>query len=127
MEKMNKLAEKEARITSDRIKESREYIVEDRQNLIKYLQKYGYEAEFDADGFLTNYEEIWNDIYEQIAALYEDNEFTDEEKEIEEELNIMLEELEGALDDYENSLEELASDIEAYEESLYEMFDNKVE
>jgi hypothetical protein len=37
MEKINKLAEKEARITSDRIKESREYLVEDRKNLIKYL------------------------------------------------------------------------------------------
>jgi hypothetical protein len=30
MEKINKLAEKEARITSDRIKESRKYLVEDR-------------------------------------------------------------------------------------------------
>ena len=63
MEKINKLAEKEAKITSDRIKESRTYLVEDRENLIKYLQKYGYEAEFDADGFLANYEKVWTDIY----------------------------------------------------------------
>jgi methionyl-tRNA synthetase len=34
---------------------------------------------------------------------------------------------EGALEDYENSLKELQADIEAYEESLYEMYDNKVE
>jgi hypothetical protein len=127
MEKINKLAEKEAKITADRIKESREYLVEDRQNLIKYLQKYGFEAEFDSDGFLKNYEEVWTEIYKEIAALYEDNELTDEEKEIEEELNVKLEELEGALEDYENSLNELLEDIEKYEESLYEMFDNKVE
>ena len=127
MEKINKLAEKEAKITADRIKESRTYLIEDRENLIKYLQKYGYEAEFDADGFLTNYEKVWTDVYEQIAALYEDNELTEEESKIEEDLNIMLEELEGALEDYENSLSELQDDIEAYEETLYEMYDNKVE
>ena len=127
MEKINKLAEKEARITADRIKESREYLVEDRQNLIKYMQKYGFEAEFDADGFLANYEQAWNKIYQEIAALYEDNLLDEEEEKIEEDLNIKLEELEGALEDYENSLSELADDIEAYEESLYEMYDNKVE
>lgn len=127
MEKINKLAEKEARITADRIKESREYLVEDRQNLIKYMQKYGFEAEFDADGFLVNYEQAWNKIYQEIAALYEDNLLDEEEEKIEEDLNIKLEELEGALEDYENSLSELADDIEAYEESLYEMYDNKVE
>lgn len=127
MEKINKLAEKEAKITSDRIKESRTYLIEDRENLIKYLQKYGYEAEFDADGFLANYEQVWTDIYKQIAALYEDNLLTDEEAKIEEDLNVMLEELEGALEDYENSLSELQDDIEAYEETLFEMYDNKVE
>lgn len=127
MEKINKLAEKEARITADRIKESRTYLIEDRENLIKYLQKYGYEAEFDADGFLANYEQVWTDVYEQIAALYEDNLLTEEEEKIEEDLNVMLEELEGALEDYENSLSELQDDIEAYEETLFEMYDNKVE
>ena len=127
MEKINKLAEKEARITADRISESRKYLVEDRENLIKYMQKYGFEAEFDADGFLSNYEEAWTKIYEEIAALYEDNLLTEDEEKIEEDLNIKLEELEGALEDYENSLSELADDIEAYEESLYEMYDNKVE
>ncbi|MGN1342665.1 MAG: hypothetical protein ACI4VL_05515 [Bacilli bacterium] len=127
MEKINKLAEKEAKITADRIKESRTYLIEDRENLIKYLQKYGYEAEFDADGFLANYEQVWTDVYEQIAALYEDNLLTEEEEKIEEDLNVMLEELEGALEDYENSLSELQDDIEKYEETLYEMYDNKVE
>ena len=127
MQKINKLAEKEARITADRIKESREYLVEDRQNLIKYLQKYGFEAEFDTDGFLASYEKTWNKLYQEIAALYEDNLLTEEEEKIEEDLNIKLEELEGVLEDYENSLSELADDIEAYEESLFEMYDNKVE
>lgn len=127
MEKINKLAEKEARITADRIKESREYLVEDRQNLIKYMQKYGFEAEFDADGLLANYEQAWNKIYQELAALYEDNLLYEEEEKIEEDLNIKLEELEGALEDYENSLKELADDIEKYEESLFEMYDNKVE
>ena len=127
MEKINKLAEKEAKITADRIKESRKYLVEDRENLIKYMQKYGFEAEFDADGFLTNYEEAWTAVYEEIAALYEDNLLTEEEEKIEEDLNIKLEELEGALEDYENSLSELADDIEKWEETLYEMFDNKIE
>ena len=127
LEKINKLTEKEAHITADRIKESREYLVEDRQNLIKMLQKYGFEAEFDTDGFLANYEKTWNKIYQEIAALYEDNLLTEEEEKIEEDLNIKLEELEGALEDYENSLSELADDIEKYEESLYEMYDNKVE
>ena len=127
MEKMNKLAEKEAKITSDRIRESQRYLEEDRQNLIKYMRKYGFEAEFDADGFLSNYEEAWTKLYEELAALYEDNELTEEEEELEEEINIKLEELEGALEDYENSLKELQDDIEAYEESLYEMYDNKVE
>ena len=127
MEKINKLAEKEAKITSDRIKESQRYLEEDRQNLIRYMQKYGFEAEFDADGFLSNYEETWTKLYEELAALYEDNELTEEEEKLEEEINIKLEELEGALEDYENSLKELADDIEAYEESLYEMYDNKVE
>ena len=127
MEKMNKLAEKEAKITSDRIRESQRYLEEDRQNLIKYMRKYGFEAEFDADGFLSNYEETWTKLYEELAALYEDNELTEEEEELEEEINIKLEELEGALEDYENSLKELQDDIEAYEESLYEMYDNKVE
>jgi hypothetical protein len=37
MEKINKLAEKEARITSDRIKESRKYLEEDRENLTKVM------------------------------------------------------------------------------------------
>ena len=127
MEKINKLAEKEAKITADRIKESQKYLVEDRQNLIKYMQKYGFEAEFDSDGFLANYEETWTKLYEELAALYEDNELTADEEKLEEEINIKLEELEGALEDYENSLSELADDIEKYEESLYEMFDNKVE
>ena len=127
LEKINKLTEKEAHITADRIKESREYLVEDRQNLIKMLQKYGFEAEFDTDGFLANYEKTWNKIYQEIAALYEDNLLTEEEEKIEEDLNIKLEELEGALEDYENSLSELADDIEAYEESLFEMYDNKVD
>ena len=127
MEKMNRLAEKEAKITSDRIKESQRYLEEDRQNLIRYMRKYGFEAEFDADGFLSNYEETWTKLYEELAALYEDNELTEEEEELEEEINIKLEELEGALEDYENSLKELQDDIEAYEESLYEMYDNKVE
>ena len=127
MEKINKLAEKEAKITADRIKESQKYLVEDRQNLIKYMQKYGFEAEFDSDGFLANYEEAWTKLYEELAKLYEDNELTKEEEELEEEINIKLEELEGALEDYENTLAELANDIEAYEETLYEMFDNKIE
>lgn len=127
MEKINKLAEKEAKITADRIKESRKYLAEDRENLIKYMQKYGFEAEFDADGFLTNYEKAWTAVYEEIAALYEDNLLTEEEEKIEEDLNIKLEELEGALEDYENSLNELADDIEKWEETLYEMFDNKIE
>ena len=127
LEKINKLAEKEAHITADRIKESREYLVEDRQNLIKMMQKYGFEAEFDSDGFLANYEKVWNELYEEIAALYEDNLLTEEEEKIEEEFNIKLEELEGALEDYENSLKELADDIEKYEESLFEIYDNKIE
>jgi hypothetical protein len=37
MEKINKLAEKEAHITSDRIKESQRYLKEDRENLIKVM------------------------------------------------------------------------------------------
>jgi hypothetical protein len=37
MEKINKLAEKEAHITANRIKESQKYLVEDRENLIKYM------------------------------------------------------------------------------------------
>jgi hypothetical protein len=115
MEKINKLAEKEAHITSDRIKESQRYLKEDRENLIKYMQKYGFEAEFDADGYLANYEEIWTKLHEEIAALYEDNELTEDEEKLEEEFNVKLEELEGALEDYENSLEELYKDIEAYE------------
>lgn len=127
LEKINKLAEKEAHITADRIKESREYLVEDRQNLINMLSKYGFEAEFDTDGFLANYEKVWNELYEEIAALYEDNLLTEEESKLEEEFNVKLEELEGALEDYENSLKELADDIEAYEESLYEIYDNKIE
>ena len=127
MEKINKLAQKEANITADRIKESRKYLVEDRENLIKYMQKYGFEAEFDADGFLSNYEETWTKIYNEIAALYEDNLLTENEEKIEEDLNIKLEELEGALEDYENSLSELADDIEKYEESLFEIYDNKVD
>lgn len=127
LEKINKLAEKEAHITADRIKESREYLVEDRQNLIKMLSKYGFEAEFDTDGFLANYEQVWNELYKEIAALYEDNLLTEEEEKIEEELNIKLEEMEGALEDYENSLKELADDIEKYEESLFEIYDNKIE
>ena len=127
LEKINKLTEKEARITADRIKESREYLVEDRQNLIKYMQKYGFEAQFDTDGFLANYEQVWNELYKEIAALYEDNLLTEEEEKIEEEFNIKLEEMEGALEDYENSLAELAEDIEKYEESLYEIYDNKIE
>ena len=80
LEKINKLAEKEAHITADRIKESREYLVEDRQNLIKMLSKYGFEAEFDTDGFLANYEQVWNELYKEIAALYEDNLLTEEEE-----------------------------------------------
>ncbi len=127
MEKINKLAEKEAKITADRIKESRRYLVEDRENLIKYMQKYGFEAEFDSDGFLSNYEKAWTEVYEEIAALYEDNELTEDEEKIEEELNIKLEELEGALEDYENSLNELLDDIEKWEETLFEMFDNEIE
>jgi chromosome segregation ATPase len=127
MEKINKLAEKEAKITADRLAESRKYLDEDRDNLIKYMKKYGFEAEFETDGFLANYEEAWTKVYEEIAALYEDNELTKEEEEIEEKLNIKLEELEGALEDYENSLKELADDIEKYEESLYDMYDNKLE
>ena len=127
LEKINKLAEKEAKITADRISESRKYLVEDRQNLIKYMQKYGFEAEFDSDGFLASYEEAWTKVYEEIAALYEDNLLTEEESKIEEELKVKLEELEGALEDYENSLKELAEDIEKYEESLYDMYDSKLE
>ena len=127
MEKINKLAAKEAAITSDRIKESRKYMIEDRENLIKYMQKYGYEADFDSDGFLNTYEEAWGKIHDKIAKLYEDNELTDDEKKLEEDYKVELEELDGALEDYENSLKELQSDIEAYEESLYEMYDNKVE
>lgn len=127
MEKINKLAQKEAKITSDRIEESRKYLEEDRSNLIKYMKKYGFEAEFEADGFLANYEEAWTAVYEEIAALYEDNLLTEEEEKIEEDLNVKLEELEGALEDYENSLKELADDIEKWEETLYEMFDNKIE
>ena len=127
MEKINKLAQKEAKITSDRIEESRKYLEEDRNNLIKYMKKYGFEAEFEADGFLANYEEAWTAVYEEIAALYEDNLLTEEEEKIEEDLNVKLEELEGALEDYENSLKELADDIEKWEESMYEMFDNKIE
>ena len=76
------------------------------------LQKYGFEAEFDTDGFLENYEKVWNELYKEIAALYEDNELTEEESKLEEEFNVKLEELEGALEDYENSLKELADDIE---------------
>ena len=127
MEKINKLAEKEARITSDRIKESRKYMIEDRENLIKYMQKYGYEAEFDSDGFLKTYEDAWTQIHDKIAKLYEDNELTADEQKLEEDYKVELEELEGALEDYENSLKELQADIEAYEASLYEMYDNKVE
>jgi chromosome segregation ATPase len=127
MEKINKLAEKEARITADRLAESRKYLDEDRDNLIKYMKKYGFEAEFETDGFLANYEEAWTKVYEEIAALYEDNLLTEEEEKIEEELNVKLEELEGALEDYENSLAELAEDIEKYEESLYAMYDSKLE
>jgi chromosome segregation ATPase len=91
------------------------------------MQKYGYEATFDEDGFLANYEDAWTKIHDKIAKLYEDNELTDDEKKLEEDYKIELEELEGALEDYENSLKELQADIEAYEESLYEMYDNKVE
>lgn len=127
MEKINKLAAKEAAITSDRIKESRKYMIEDRENLIKYMQKYGYEAEFDSDGFLNTYEEAWGKIHDKIAKLYEDNELTEDESKLEEDYKVELEELNGALEDYENSLKEMQSDIEAYEESLYEMYDNKVE
>lgn len=127
MEKINKLAEKEARITSDRIKESRKYLEEDRENLTKVMQKYGYEAEFDTDGFFASYEETWTKIHDKIAKLYEDNELTKDEQKLEEDYKLELEELEGALEDYENSLSELQADIEAYEESLYEMYDNKVE
>lgn len=127
MEKINKLAEKEAKITKDRIQESQKYLVEDRNNIIKYMQKYGFEAEFDSEGFLKNYEQVWSKIYEEIAALYEDNLLTEDEEKIEEDLNIKLEELEGVLEDYENSLEELANDIEKYEESLYEQYDNKID
>ena len=127
LEKINTLAQKEARITADRIKESREYLVEDRQNLINMLSKYGFEAEFDTDGFLANYEQVWNELYKELAALYEDNELTEAEEDLEEEINIKMEELEGALEDYENSLKELADDIESYEESLFEIYDNKIE
>ena len=127
MEKINKLAEKEARITSDRIKESRKYLEEDRENLTKVMQKYGYEAEFDTDGFFASYEETWTKIHDKIAKLYEDNELTKDEQKLEEDYKLELEELEGALEDYESSLSELQADIEAYEESLYEMYDNKVE
>ena len=141
LEKINKLAEKEAHITADRIKESREYLVEDRQNLIKMLQKYGFEAEFDTDGFLASYEKAWNELYQEIAALYEDNLLTEDEAKLAEDFNVKLEELEGALEDYENSLKELVQrgqmtekefsllNIEKlkFEESLYEMYDNKVE
>ena len=127
MEKIYKLAEKEARFTSDRIKESRKYMIEDRENLIKYMQKYGYEADFDSDGFLNTNEEAWGKIHDKIAKLYEDNELTDDEKKLEEDYKVELEDLDGALEDYENSLIELQSDIEANEEYLYEMYDNKVE
>ena len=127
LEKINKLTEKEAKLTADRINESRKYLVQDRQDLIRYLQKYDYDAIFDTDGFLSNYEAVWTDIYNQIAALYEDNLLTEEEEKIEEDLNLMLEELEAVLEDYENSLEQLADDIAKYEEYLYSIYDNKVE
>jgi chromosome segregation ATPase len=91
------------------------------------MQKYGYEAEFDEDGFLSSYEEAWTKIHEKIAKLYEDNELTKDEQKLEEDYKVELEELNGALEDYENSLKELQADIEAYEESLYEIYDNKVE
>jgi hypothetical protein len=104
MEKINKLAAKEARINSDRIKEARDYLEQDRSNLIRYMKKYGFEAEFEVDGYLANYEKAWTAVYEEIAALYEDNLLTEEEEKIEEDLNIKLEELDGALEDYEDSL-----------------------
>jgi hypothetical protein len=37
LEKINKLVEKEAKITKDRIEESRKYLEEDRGNVIKYF------------------------------------------------------------------------------------------
>lgn len=127
LQKINKLTEKEAHLNADRIKEARAYLEEDRNNLQKYLQKYGYDMKLEADGYLSNYEEIWTDIYNQIAALYEDNLLDESESELEEQLKVMQEELEGALEDYEDSLQELYDTIEAYEDSLYEMYDNQVE
>lgn len=127
LEKINKLTEKEAHLNADRIKEARAYLEEDRNNLQKYLQKYGYDMKLEADGYLANYEEVWTDIYNQIAALYSDNLLDESESELEEQLKVMQEELEGALEDYEDSLQELYDTIEAYEDSLYEMYDNQVE
>ena len=46
------------------------------------LSKYGFEAEFDTDGFLANYEQVWNELYEELAALYEDNELTEAEEKL---------------------------------------------
>lgn len=127
LEKINKLTEKEAHLNADRIKEARAYLEEDRNNLQKYLKKYGYDMKLEADGYLANYEEVWTDIYNQIAALYSDNLLDESESELEEQLKVMQEELEGALEDYEDSLQELYDTIEAYEDSLYEMYDNQVE